>query len=104
MIGALKHKVELQTPQRIFDNGGGSEVTWVAGPSFWARIERLTSSRDFSGDRSNRLQRIAAVIRYRSDISLGDRLRFDGAAYEIVSMEDDGEGKRRTLVCEEVLS
>lgn len=104
MIGALRHKVELQTPQRVFDDGGGSTVTWTAGSSFWARIERLTSSRDFSGDRSNRLRRIAAVVRYRNDISLGDRLLFDDAAYEIVSIEDDGEGKRRTLICEEAIS
>lgn len=104
MIGGLKHKVELFTSQRVADAGGGGAVTWIAGPSFWARIERLTSSRDFSGDRSNRLRRISAAIRYRNDVSLGDRLRLEGVDYEITSIEDDGEGKRRTLICEEVLS
>lgn len=104
MIGALRHKVTLLTPQRAADQGGGGAVSWLAGPGLWAGIERLTATRDFSGDRANRLRRIAAVVRFRSDVELGARLRFDGADYEIVSIEDEGENKRMTLVCEEVLS
>ena len=104
MIGSMRSKVELLTPQRAADNGGGGVVNWLSGPGFWAEVERLTATRDFSGDRSNRLRRIAATIRYRSDIELGMRLRFDDADYEIASIEDDGDGKRLTLVCEEALS
>ena len=104
MIGTLRHKVTLLTRQRVADEGGGGAVSWLAGPDLWAEVERLTATRDFSGDRSNRLRRIAAAIRPRRDIELGMSLRFDGADYDIASIEDDGEGKRLTLVCEEALS
>lgn len=105
MIGALRHKIELLTASRIEDEAGGASLVWAPGPDLWARVERLTSTRDFAGDRENRLKRIAVTIRFRSDVTLGQRLRFDSETYETVSMESDDAGEKRlTLVCEEVLS
>ena len=105
MIGALRHRVELLTPSRIDDDAGGAAIVWLPGPEIWAAVERLTSTRDFAGDRENRLQRIAATVRFRTDIVLGQRLAFDNDQYEVVSIENDDErGRRLTLVCEEVKS
>lgn len=104
MIGALRHKIELLSPSRIDDEAGGASVSWTAGPELWADVERLTSTRDYAGDRGDRLKRIAATIRFRSDIALGQRLSFAGEIYETVSIEsDDGREKRLTLICEEVV-
>lgn len=103
MIGALRNKVEMLTPTRVDDDAGGAAIVWLPGPELWARIERLTSTQDFTGDRSNRLKRIAATMRYRTDVVLGQRLRFDNVDYEVVSIEDEDPGRRLTLVCEEVL-
>lgn len=103
MIGALRHKVEMLTPSRIDDNGGGAAIVWLPGPELWAQVERLTSTQDFAGDRSNRLKRIAATMRYRTDVMLGQRLRFDNTDYEVVSIEDEEPGRRLTLICEEAL-
>ncbi len=105
MIGALRHKIELLTPERTEDEAGGASVAYLSGPELWADVERLSSTRDFAGDRENRLKRIAATIRFRSDIALGTRIVFAGETYETVSIEsDDGREKRLTLICEEVLS
>ncbi len=105
MIGALRHRVELLTPSRIDDDAGGAAIVWLPGPEIWAAVERLTSTRDFAGDRENRLQRIAATVRFRTDIVLGQRLAFENDHYEVVSIENDDErGRRLTLVCEEVKS
>ncbi len=104
MTGSLRHKIELLSAERTADEAGGASLAWSAGAELWARVERLTSTRDFSGDRDNRLKRIAATVRWRSGVALGGRLRFDGADYEIVSIEsDDGREKHLTLVCEEVI-
>ena len=104
MIGALRNRIEILTPSRIADGAGGAAVDWLAGPSLWAAVERLASTRDFSGDRTRRLRRLAATVRYRNDIALGDRLRFDGAVYDITSIEDGPDDRRLTLVCEEAAS
>lgn len=102
MIGALRHRIEFLTPARIDDDAGGAQIVWLPGPELRADVERLTSTRDFAGDRENRLKRIAATIRYRTDIVLGQRIAFDDDAYEVVSIENDDE-RRLTLICEEVL-
>lgn len=105
MIGALRHKVELLVASRVDDEAGGASLAWGDGPDLWARVERLSSTRDFTGDRENRLKRVAVTIRFRSDVALGQRLRFDSEIYETVSIESDDAGEKRlTLVCEEVLS
>ncbi|GJL92774.1 head-tail adaptor protein [Hyphococcus sp.] len=105
MISELRHKVELLTASRSSDEAGGASIEWVSGGDTWAAVTRLTSTRDFAGDRENRLKRIAVTIRQSGSITLGGRLNFSGEAYEIVSIEsDDGRDKRLTLICEEVLS
>lgn len=105
MIGTLRHKIELLTPSRDADEGGGAAISWLPGPELWARVERLTSTRDIAGDRNARLKRIAVTIRFRTDIALGQRLTFDNSDYDVVSIEsDDDRDRRLTLVCEEVVS
>ncbi|MEM8772640.1 MAG: head-tail adaptor protein [Pseudomonadota bacterium] len=102
MIGSLRDRIELLTALRTEDDGGGASIAWLPGPEVWAEIAQLTAVRDVAGDRSRRLKRIAATIRHRSDISLGQQLRFANDNYEIVSIEtDDGRARRLTLICEE---
>ncbi len=104
MIGDLRHKIELQTPSRTEDEAGGASIDWISGGELWAAVERLTSTRDFAGDRDNRLKRIAVTVRAGA-FDLGGRLVFSGETYEIVSIEsDDARDKRLTLICEEVLT
>ncbi|VAW06623.1 hypothetical protein MNBD_ALPHA05-2353, partial [hydrothermal vent metagenome] len=45
----------------------------------------------------------AASIRYRADVGLGQQLKFDNDNFEVVSIEsEDEQGRRITLICEEV--
>ncbi len=105
MIGALRNRIELLTFTRFDDDAGGGAVVWLPGPEIWAEVTRLTAARDVAGDRTRRLKRIAAVIRHRSDIVLGQQVKFDGDNYEVVSIEsDDPRARRITLVCEQVLT
>ena len=105
MIGALRNRIELLTFTRFDDDAGGGSVVWLPGPEIWAEVTRLTSTRDIAGDRTRRLKRIAAAIRYRADIALGQRVKFDNDDYEVVSIEnDDARGRRLTLICEEAPS
>jgi head-tail adaptor len=103
MISALRTRIELLGATETPDDGGGASLAWAPVAILWAGVARLPSMPDFTGDRRRRLKRIKALIRARSDVALGGRIRHDGADYEIVSIEeDDARGRRIILACEEV--
>jgi len=105
VIGVLRNRIELLTFTRFDDDAGGGAVVWLPGPEIWAQVTRLTATRDVAGDRTRRLKRIAAIIRQRSDIALGQQVKFDGDNFEVVSIEsDDSRARRITLICEEAPS
>lgn len=105
MIGALRNRIELLTYSRVDDNAGGGAVIWLPGPEIWAEVTRLTAARDIAGDKARRLKRIAATIRRRGDIVLGQQVKFGNDNYEVVSIESDSSRQRRlTLICEEALA
>ena len=105
MIGALRHQVELLQGTRTQDGGGGAALVWTVSATLWADVERLSSTPDFAGDRNVRLARREAVVRRRSDLAIGGRLRFQGVDYQITSIEDaDTRGTKIALICEEVLT
>jgi head-tail adaptor len=102
VIGQLRHRVEILAPERLADGAGGARLAWTPVETLWAGLQHLPSVRDTSGARIRRLRRIAATMRWRPTIALGRRLRFDGALFDIVSVESEG-GREPTvtLICEE---
>ena len=102
MRGRDRHRLAALTPAFTTDGGGGRSASWTEGEAFWAQVERLSSVPDFFAGGRARLRRIAVTTRAREDLSLGGRLNFYGAPYEVVSLEDaDERGERRTYICEE---
>ncbi len=105
MIGALRTQIDILEETRVADAGGGASVSWNVGASVWARVEALSAVRGGVGDRTPPLRRVAAVIRPREGVTLGGRFRFDGADFDIVSIEsDDARPPRVTLIGEEAAS
>ncbi len=103
MSGVFRYRATLLNASVSADGGGGTNLAWTPVTDFWAAAEYLSSVPDFLGDRRRRLKRVALTIRKRLDVSLGGRLLFDGATFDIVSIEsDDVQGRRLILICEEV--
>lgn len=103
MIGLLRKRIDILEASRTPDEAGGASLSWTPIETVWAGLERLSSTRDFAGDRAAHLRRIAATIRFRDGIALGARVRFEAVDYEIVSIESVGDKDRKlVLVCEEV--
>lgn len=109
MIGTLRQRIDLLARSRLADEAGGASLSFAPLETVWAGLERLPATRDFAGDADRRLRRLSATIRARSDIAPGARLRFEGALYDIVSVEASplptaGAERFVTLICEEAPS
>lgn len=105
MIGQLRHRVDIRTRDLAPDGVGGGTPSWTTLETAWAGLTFLASSRNTQGGRDNRLRRIAATLRFRSNVRPGQRLRVDGTDYDILSMETtDGKERFMILICEETPS
>ncbi|HBK91244.1 MAG TPA: hypothetical protein DDZ68_06200 [Parvularcula sp.] len=102
MIGGLKHQIDLLTPMRVADAGGGALVAWTVAARVFAAVTQLPAIVALSGGRQTRVDRVEARIRRRHSVNLGQRFDWKGKTFEIVSIEDDGAGERYvTLIGEE---
>lgn len=103
MIGQLRHRVEIRTRTLSPDGAGGAASSWMTLETAWAGLTFLASARSTEGGRDNRLKRIAATLRFRNSVKPGQRLRFNEADYDILSIETtDGKDRFMTLICEEI--
>lgn len=102
MIGRLRHRIEILAMSRTPDEAGGATLAWTPVETLWAGLQHLAASERNSASRIDRLKRVAATVRYRTNLTLGQRVRFADDDYDIVSIETaDGAARFLTLVCEE---
>ncbi|MEQ1931157.1 MAG: phage head closure protein [Parvularculaceae bacterium] len=105
MIGQLRHRVDIRARVLTPDGVGGAAPSWTTVETAWAGLTHLTSARNADGARDNRLKRVAATLRHRNTVELGQRLRFADDDYDIVSIETtDGRERFMILICEEIAS
>ncbi|MFZ5618823.1 MAG: head-tail adaptor protein [Pseudomonadota bacterium] len=103
MIGALRFQIDILSATNAGDEAGGRAVSYAPVATVWSAVDQLSSVVASEGARTQRLKRIKAYVRNRSDFALGGRIRHQGVDYEIVSIESDDErGRRVFLICEEV--
>ncbi len=97
-IGALRHRVRIETPQDVSDDGGGCVRQWVSGGTYWAVIETLAARQEdvAAGLREVITHRI--TFRAGVPVPLGARLDFQGRKFRIEARHDPDE-KRCRLVC-----
>ncbi len=104
MIGGLRHQIDLLAQVRTLDGGGGASIIYAPSTRLWAGVTQLSSIVAQRGDGPYRAQRIEARIRRRHTVAIGDRVRWKGSVYEIVSIEDDDTERRFVvLIGEEAL-
>ncbi|HVY87150.1 MAG TPA: phage head closure protein [Caulobacterales bacterium] len=99
-IGALRARIQLQSPSRSEDDLGGGALAWSDQGAVWAEIEALSASQAADYDTAPSIAAYRVSLRPRSDVRAGWRLVWGARAFRIAGVSDD-EGSRIVLYCEE---
>jgi len=100
--GAMSARLVLERPVEVADGQGGTDVSFEAVASLWARIEPLgeTSEERAGSDLVTLTHRV--WLRFRADIRSGMRLRKGERVFVIRSLRDPDDGGRYLVcLCEE---
>lgn len=98
-IGALRHRVVLEAPDRISDGGGGATVTWSTVAELWASIDPRSGGERLVGEGVAGGMSHVIAVRYRSGVEPAMRFRLGSRRFEILASRDIDE-RRRVLVCD----
>ena len=85
-IGALRHRLMLETPVRAGDGGGGAVVTWSPIAEVWAQITPMTGKETVVAEAIAGRVSHEIVIRYRVGVVPAMRLRWGGRIFEILAV------------------
>jgi SPP1 family predicted phage head-tail adaptor len=104
-IGALRHRVTLETPVRSADGGGGATVAWTAVAELWASIVPMRGVETVVADQLAGQVSHAITVRHRAGLVPAMRFRLASRTFEIAAVIDVGEAHRllRCLCREELL-
>lgn len=100
-IGDLRHRVQIESPTRTSDGGGGSTTFWSVVAEVWAAIWPRSSDEALELDRVAGKATHDIWIRYRSDMKPEMRITFGTRVFDVrgvIDVEDRG----RWLKCPSV--
>ena len=99
MIGSLTDRVSLQRRVDTSELEGGVTHMFMTVSSLWARVRTLSMRLTLMGDGRAAAASHSVVVRFRSDVSVGDRFGWRGRWLEVVGFSDL-DGKRAWLSCQ----
>ena len=97
-IGTLRDKVQLQAKTISQDVAGGHEISYLPITSVWANVSSSNGREMVQADANNISVTHVVLLRFRNDLSLGDRIIYRNRTLEILSLNDLN-GKRAYLKC-----
>lgn len=98
MIGSLTDRVSLQRRVDTSELEGGTTHAFMTVSSLWARVRTLSARLAVAGDGRTAEASHSVVVRYRSDVAVGDRFGWRGRWLEVVGVSDM-DGRRAWLSC-----
>jgi len=97
-LGTLRDRIAIKRRDVADDGEGGTLTTWFPIATVWARVRELSGrSTQLADGRVSALSH-TVVLRFRTDISPGDRLVYRGRNLEVISAGDLN-GRRAYLSC-----
>jgi SPP1 family predicted phage head-tail adaptor len=101
-IGALRHRLTLQSPSRADDGGGGAVVTWQTVAELWAAVRPISGDERLRADAVSGRITHEVWIRHRADVVPAMRFTDGARTLEITAVLDPGRRDRLKCLCEEV--
>ena len=101
-IGAMDQQITLQRFTETPDGIGGVTRAWVdfaASPKVWANVKAKAGREGMEEGRMNASFTVLFAIHNRRDVLPTDRIIWQGVAYNIRGIRDEG-GRSRRLVIE----
>ena len=89
LAGALRERVELQRRDDARDAIGGAVGEWVSLGMAWAAIIFDRSGAGIIGDAADASPWWRVTMRARADVSVGDRMLWNGRVLMVRSVERD---------------
>jgi SPP1 family predicted phage head-tail adaptor len=97
-LGALTDRVSLQRRVDTSELEGGVTHMFMTVSSIWARVRTLSARLAMAADGRTAEASHSVVVRFRSDVAVGDRFGWRGRWLEVVGVSDM-DGRRTWLSC-----
>ena len=103
MLSQLNQRAVIEAQTLVPDGAGGYSASWTSIATVWAAIEPVSGGDVFGPDANESRVRTSIVIRRRTDITAGMRVRIGSRAFLIHAILDDGpRAQFITLLTEEI--
>lgn len=101
-IGALRHRITLEAPERSGDAGGGADIAWHAVASIWAEIQPKSGREVFESDQLGGRVTHDVRLRFRAGVTPELRIAHAGRLFDIRYVARAGQhGEWLICACEE---
>ena len=95
-LGAMRHRVTIQSQTRTSDGGGGQFVTWSDVDTVYASIKPASGSERLFGDQLEERVSTTITIRHRRDVTFKNRIKYSSTV--------DGQNYTRTFNIRRVIN
>lgn len=104
-IGRLNRRIDILKYDVTRDEYGGEIKEWLKVKSVWATISPVSGTEYFKSQQVEAQNITTITIRYRTDITVLNRIKYLDKTYEIIGISDNHTShKMLTLNCKEIVS
>jgi SPP1 family predicted phage head-tail adaptor len=96
--GLLDRRILLERRVEETDDSGQSKPRWLPLAEVWARVEPLGGREGFGAQQFVATGDLRFTIRWRNDVTPLHRVVYDGAAYDVVTVAEDGRREALLIV------
>jgi SPP1 family predicted phage head-tail adaptor len=100
--GKLVHVIEIQRGSETVNDAGTPETTWAKHATLRAELVERSAEEFLRGPGETTETTIVFRTRFLASMSDGDRVSFDGAAYNIDELVTIGRRKGLEIRCREI--